>query len=413
MNVCKKIFIICSLIFWTTNIFAESDQLGIIITTGDDKGCYSWIQERKSGPTRPAKHTMMPTISDIHVSSYEQYYYILEGENVNQVTKFDIATQDNPKPVWQFSAKNAAEINDTLPIDMVFVNNKKAYLLRYASTKMWIVDPSTSDEASFYTGSVDLNSYNDNDGSPEMTCGIVVGEKAFIVMKRLDKINNFNQQAYIAVIDVNTDSEINTHKDPNRNGIPVSVSKPASIHYLESTGKIYILGTDITRGGIEQIDPDAYTSTVIIGSSTQQYFSEMALISETHAFIVTSSDASDSQTLCHLNLSDKLIEKVNFNTVVSGYLQNKKLKGLGLDQHDRLWIGNQTDRTVVVLNTTPNAGLYQSEEDVSIPDYDGVQMKPEQISFCIEPAATDTTEARKPSSAGESGNFCFIGMLLL
>jgi hypothetical protein len=63
------------------------------------------------------------------------------------------------------------------------------------------------------------------------------------------------------------------------------------------------------------------------------------------------------------------------------------------------------------VNTTPNAGKYQSEEDIDIPDNVGETLYPQQISFCMAPATTDTDEARKPSSAGESGNFCFIEML--
>jgi hypothetical protein len=412
MKIFYKLFIICSFIIWSTTIFADSNQLGIIITTGDSNGCYSWIQEQKMGPTRPAKHGMMlTTTADIHVSTNEQYYYILEGEDINRVTKFDIATQDNPKPVWQYSAKHASESGDTRPIDMVFVNTHKAYLLRYASTDMWVIDPSAADEASFYSATVDLSAYIDNDGAPEMTCGIIAGEKAFIVLKRIDSINQFDQTAYVAVIDINTDMEINTYKDQNLNGIPLSVKKPSAIHYLQSTDKLYVLGTDITEGGIEEIDPDGYTSTVIKRSSSQQYFTETALISDTDGFILTSSAPSDRQILCHLNISDKRINEVIFNTTVGGYLKEKKLKGLALDRHDRLWIGNQTDKKVVVVNTTPNAGKYQSEEDIDIPDNDGETLYPQQISFCMAPATTDTDEARKPSSAGESGNFCFIEML--
>ena len=409
----KMFFIHIGVLICACSGYAEQAQLGIIITTGENnKGCFSWIQERKYGPTRPAKNNIMPTIADIHASSNGQYYYILEGAGINRVSKFDISTQDNPKPIWQYSSQLNTETN-TLPIDILFIQPNKAYLLRYASPQAWIINPSAPKESEFHSGDIDLSSYTDNDGSPEMTCGIVVGDKAFIVLKRMDTNNQSYQQAYLAVIDTKTNLEIDTHKDQNQIGIPLIVKNPVSIHYIgDTTNKLYVLGTAATNtfGGIEEIDPDAYTSTVILDGASQKYFTEMVLLSHTDGFILAAS-TPEEQTLCHLNLKTRTIENIDFNTINSGYMKSKKLKGMALDQHDRLWIGNQTERTVVIINSTPNGGLYQSEEDVPIPKNEDVMMKPEQITFCMEPQTTDNDESQKPSSSGESGNFCFIEVL--
>ena len=413
MNLFNKILIlmIC-FILWAGSSFAEQAQLGIIINTGEDKGCFSWIQERMSGPSRPAMHNIMTTIADIHAASYGENYFILEGEGVNQVTKYNIATQDDPEPEWQYSAISESEsiTKDTLPIDILFIDTNKAYLLRYASPEAWIINPSADEESSFYSGTINLDSYNDNDGSPEMTCGIAVGEKAFIVLKRMDATNDTYDTAYIAVIDINTDSEIDIGIDTNLNGIPLNVKNPVSIHYLESTDKLYVLGTlaGDSWGGIEEIDPNGYTQTVIIEGTSQKYFTEMALIAEDDGFILAAS-SPDVQTVCHLNLSEKTIKDVAFNTTVTGYLENKKLRGMALDQHDKLWLANQTDRTIHVINSASNNGLYTCEETIEIDSNYGVEMYPKQITFCME-ADTDE-ESRKPSSAGESGNFCFIETL--
>jgi len=387
-----NILLLTLLCLYLNIVSIHAEQLGIISVVGNDSSSCSWIQEQKVGPTRPAKHQIVQAVSDMRIAAFDQYYYILEGTGKNKIRQYvyDIDSQNSPTPVWDYTI--------TLPYDMVFVNNEKAYVLSNEASAITIVNLSADTEKDFIKGHIPLNTYNDNNGSPEMTCGITIENKAFIVLQRLES------QPYLAVID--------SSNDTNLTGFPLSINSPSDIQYIEDNNKIYVLGEGKnSKGGIEQIESsEPYTTTVILNNSNDEYFKEMALIDETDGFVITASSTSNVNTLCHINITTKEISPVQFNTTDSTYLKNKTLSGLALDLHDRLWVVNQTDKKVFIINTTPNQGKYQGDEDIDF-SYDYNDKVPQQITFCNS-SSTDDNAKQKPSSSGESGNFCFIGLLL-
>jgi len=77
------------------------------------------------------------------------------------------------------------------PQSLIFASDSKAYIPRFQSTKMWVVNPATTDESGFKLGTVDLSAYVDDDGLPEMTQGVVVGDKLFLLVQRLDQDNDW------------------------------------------------------------------------------------------------------------------------------------------------------------------------------------------------------------------------------
>ncbi|MBN1227186.1 MAG: hypothetical protein JXA79_09345, partial [Deltaproteobacteria bacterium] len=172
------------------------------------------------------------------------------------------------------------------------------------------------------------------------------------------------------------------------------------------------------QGGIECIDPDTYITSIALDDgdgSSHGYTTAMALISPSHGFFIGAASPTDN-CLYHFNPSTGAVEIMAFNAADQYYLQHKHFAGLsggiGLDQHDRLWIGNITDRRIEIIITTPNQGLYSSDGTMPIPNNSLSEATvPSQIIFCLEPAITDADEALKPSSSGESGNFCFLGAL--
>jgi hypothetical protein len=412
--------------FFSMPVHAEQYQHAIVTATSGDglKGSYSWVQERKSGGYRLSDHNMMPTIADIRAATHNEFYFIMEGQGLNRITCYDIQSLDNV--VWQYAAQDAEETEDTLPWDLISVSDHKAYLLRYGSNIAWIVDPLAETEAEFKTGELNFSAYDDGDGSPEMCCGVVVDGKAFIALRRVDA-DGIPLTAYVAVLDTATDQFIDTNPDGDGfSGIPLSVQHPVSIQYLTETGSIYVLGSGTLlpqaayTGGIERIDPDSYTTDMVLDdgdgdSHPYGYFTGMAMISATDGFLIGAASETD-QTLYHFNPATGAVDAVELNASDRNYMQQKQFAGLdggiGLDKHDRLWISNVTDREVDILITVPNQGLYSGDGFMAIPnDNAGRAMQPAQIVFCEEPKVTDEDEAEKPSSSGSSGNFCFIGAL--
>lgn len=416
------------IIFQSAGAYAEQAQHAIVTAVSGDgmKASYSWIQERKSGGSRLSEHNMMPTVGDIRAATHGQYYFIMEGGGLNRITCFDITNLD--APVWQYDAQAAEETGDARPWALLSINDHKAYLLRYGSSTAWIVDPLAPDEKDFKTGEIDLSAYDDGDGSPEMCCGAVANGKAFIALKRLDA-DGMPQTAYLAVIDTATNASVNTGKgEDGLPGIALSTKNPVSMQYLEKNDTIYVQGVgalapqpDYT-GGIERIDPNTYKTQMILDDGDANahpygYITGMAVISSTDGFFIGAQTESDN-TLYHFNPETGDAEAVELNASDPEYLQNKQFAGLnggiGQDKHKRLWLSNISNRAVEILITAPNQGLYSGDGRVQIPDDNaGRTMQPSQIVFCQEPEITEEDEAAKPSSSGDSGNFCFINTLLM
>jgi len=417
-----------SIIFQTAGAYAGQAQHAIVTAVSGDglKASYSWIQERKSGGSRLSQHNMMPTVGDIRAATHGQFYFIMQGGGLNRITCFDITNLD--APLWQYAAQSAEETGDARPWALLSIDDHKAYLLRYGSSTAWIVDPLATDEKDFKTGEIDLSAYDDGDGSPEMCCGAVANGKAFIALKRLDA-DGMPQTAYLAVIDSATNAPITTGiGDDGMPGIPLSIKNPASMQYLEKSDTIYVQGAGALEpqpdytGGIERIDPNTYETQLILDDGDANthpygYISGMAVISSTDGFFIGAQTESDN-TLYHFNPETGDAEAVELNASDPEYLQNKQFAGLnggiGLDKHKRLWLSNISNRAVEILITAPNQGLYSGDGRVQIPDDNaGRAMQPAQIVFCKEPEVTEEDEAAKPSSSGESGNFCFINTLLM
>ena len=400
------------------NAFAKIQHAIIITSDGaETKGSYSWIQENKSGGDRLNEHNMMATINDIRAAAIGQYYYIMEGEGLNRITCYDIISLD--VKMWQYSAKDATEAGDIRPWALLPISENKAYLLRYGSSVAWIVNPLAAVEGDFKIGEIDLSAYDEGDGAPEMCCGVVVGEKAFIGLKRVDAAG-VPQEAYVAVIDTATDTEIDTEQSA-LGGIPMLTKNPVSMSYLEDTALIYVQASgDINQpdysGGIESVNPDSYETAMVVddGDAADHpygYITAMAVKSEEDGFFIGAASATDN-TLYHFDPLTGTVTQMAFNSTDADYLLNTELAGLNegftLDQHDRLWISDIAGRRVEIINTTPTEGLYSRDGSMDIPvDNIAQTMIPGQIVFCLEP----TDPAAQVNGSGAEGRFCFINTL--
>ena len=384
---------------------------------------YSWIQENKSGGSRLREINVIETASPIRSAAFGQYYYILEGGDVNRVTKYDVLSLD--QPIYSYSVVSPGEAGAVTPWDMIFVDDTTAYLLRHDSGMLWVVNPSAATEDEFLLDTIDLSGFDESDHIPEMACGVYLDGKVYIGLQRLEN-GGAPGNACIAVIDTETHTLV-SKEATGVSGIPLEVVNPFAMAVIEGSQTIYVAGCgnidpvfDYT-GGIETVDPVTWDTTLLLddGDASDHPYgcvTGMAVITPETAFF-TGAAAMDDQTLFTLDLSTGTVSEVPFNTTDTTYMTHKKLGGLdgglGVDQLNRLWISNQTDNSVVIVNTTPNAeGKYRTDEEVSFtPDSAGNGMAPDQIVFCLEDPITKEETLEKPASGGESGNFCFIGTL--
>jgi len=294
---------------------------------------------------------------DLIAITHENNVYMLGRSDMNYVTKYDL-TAEEPF-VWQYSVQDEGQTNESNPHDLVFVSKEKAYIIRYGSDKVWIVNPSAETEEDFKIGEIDLSAYSDDDGLPEMTDGMIVNGKLYVLMQRLVTWTpDPNVPAYVAVIDINTDSEIDTGKgNSGLKGIPLNVSNPNSMQYLSTNQTLYIdaagkyFPTAEFIGGITSIDLNTYDVSMILddGDEASHPYGQiyrLAILSSTRGYFVGYNAWQDND-LYSFNPSTGEVDPIPL-------LEQKDIAALSIDPIGDLWIGNATDHGVSIIDTVTN-----------------------------------------------------------
>lgn len=172
----------------------------------------------------------------------------LGGDNIQAI---DPATGYATR--WQCTVENGSN-----PHDIAFAAPNKAYVTRYERAAILIVDPTTgADCAGFVRGTIDLSSFADGDGLPEMDQAVVIGDRLFVTLQRLDRRNFFRptDHSLVAVIDVATDTVVGSITLTGTNPFAES----AGLAPDPATGKITLTEVGefgrLDDGGLERIDP--------------------------------------------------------------------------------------------------------------------------------------------------------------
>lgn len=137
--------------------------------------------------------------ADAAATYYEGRIYVVGRLGEDSILVLDPEAID--VPVLQFSVGNG-----TNPQAIAFASPTRAYVSRFASTRLLIVNPADGTEL----GEIDLSAFADADGLPEMGPMVVVDDRLYVACPRLDANNNWTPAAigYLAVIDMDTDALI-------------------------------------------------------------------------------------------------------------------------------------------------------------------------------------------------------------
>ncbi len=313
------------------------------IITGDVNGQFTSLNDLK------------PTSSDLTVVTYGDHFYILERQlGGNSVTKYAI---DEPQDViWQYSINEPGATIASNPHDMIFVSETKAYILRYNKTKAWVVNPLATKEADFKIGELDLSAYSTDDGLPEMDAGLIVNDKLYIILQRLEGISqSVIHDAYIAVFDINTDQEIDVNiVGDNLKGIPLTYRNPTAHTYLSENNMLYMQGSGSFFpvdyvGGIEVISLDDYSSTLILDdgddlSHPYGLITKFSVVSPERLYFV-GYESFDNNTLYVMDIKTKEIAPMNVPQLIDGQIAN-----LTVDPQGLLWVSDNANATVRIIN---------------------------------------------------------------
>lgn len=294
----------------------------------------------------PAAESNIDVVTD-GVSPYQIGKFMIDS-----ITRYD--AEDTSVVDYQYSVLGDEPLTAN-PTDLVFSGPNRAYLTRRSSDSLWIIDPAASSEADFNIGEIDLSAYDTD--MPDMTDAIIVDDKLFVLMERLQRLPSGSQipdkNGYVAVFNTITNTEIDTGMGADGlQGIELDVTNPNSLQYNAETGKIYVLGRgnyfeneeitdDFHSGGVQSIDPTSYETTLILDDGTDDenegYFVEAEIINADLGYVLTYSQFTVT-TLRSFNpttgeLSADILpglENVDITTLVQGP-----------DNH--LWVGINDD----------------------------------------------------------------------
>lgn len=338
---------------------------------------------------RSLQDSLLPTISDIKMAAQGNYFYRIARYNGDSVTKF--AATAPATPIWQYSTMDASDaMASSNPQDLIFApatlaSDAKAYLPRFGSTEMWIVDPATTTAQGFKLGEVELGDYADSDGLPEMTKGVVVGGKLFLVLQRIDRDNGFapSNTPYLVVIDIDTNEEIDTQNGAeNFKGIPLPIKNPQGIVYNSADGKIYVQGVGNNfsfpaeyTGGIISVDPVTYEVAMVVDDGDENEhpygnISGLAVVSATKGYFVSYAGWGDN-ALYSFNPSTGVVNATPLSAFPGGTATN--IPAIGVDGHGMLW----------VCSSTTDGGLLTiiNPADDSVDQEQTLNLNPQGIAF--------------------------------
>jgi len=199
---------------------------------------------------RAAHCDLVPVNSDASLRFYGGLLYVvnrLGGDNVQVVDPVSHAT------LRQFSVGNGSN-----PHDIAFASPTKAYVTRYDTSDLWIVNPATG----AHTGTIALAALADADGIPEMDRMIMVGPLLFVSLERLDRNHLYapTDSALVAVVDTRADTLVDCDPaHPGTQAILLQLRNPFTAFQFDPATSRLLIGCagvfGVLDGGVERIDP--------------------------------------------------------------------------------------------------------------------------------------------------------------
>jgi hypothetical protein len=209
---------------------------------------------------------------------YDGYFYVINRQGADNIQILD--PNNNFSTVRQFSTGSGSN-----PQDVAFAGPTKLYVTRNNSNTMWIMNPQTG----LQSGSVDFSSFADADGFCEMHQMFLYQNHLFVTIQRLDRDNYWAPvgTSYLAVVDVNTDTFVDTDPvTPGVQAITLENTNPFNEIQLDpSTGYLYVTCIGfwgLFDGGVEIIDPNslATVGTLFTETSAQGDILDVEIVND-------------------------------------------------------------------------------------------------------------------------------------
>ena len=346
-------------LFFATDALANQ---AIITTTDYSSGSFSSLDIS----TNTATQDHLTIHSDAVVRTYRDKVYIINRLGQDNVLVLDHS--DLKTPLTQYSTGNGSN-----PHDMAFVSEEKAYISRYERTQVLIVNPVTGDSL----GVVDLSSFADADGLPEVSQLALYGNYLFAACQRLDRDNGWvpTDVSVIVVVDVMTDQVVDV--DANTAGVQGIVMAGKNPSGAMQRGNKWFLSAlnrfdDLTDGGIEVIDlANLRSGGVVLGEmALGGNLLSLAMVADDEGYVVVL-DASFVNAVKRFDLATQSV-----SSGLSG-LSGGQVPSLGIFG-GRLYV---LDRGSFVDPTSAGVRVYDVKTDALVAGPINTGLPPSTIAF--------------------------------
>lgn len=261
-------------------------QSAYVITTDFTTGGLSAIDL----VTRQATNNVASVHSDATLRVFNGLIYVVNRFAADNIQVIDPAR--GYATVAQFSTGNGSN-----PQDIAFVSSSKAYVSRYGSADLLIVNPSSGRPG----GTISLAGFADSDGLPEMAHMAIVGPYLFVACQRLTNFAAVNPSV-VAVIDTRKDNLVDLSPvTPGIQGITLAARDPfTDFAYDAPNGDLLIgcVGTfGVADGGIERIDVASFRSLglTITEAAIGGDVLDIAWNGPTHSYAIVSDASFNNQ----------------------------------------------------------------------------------------------------------------------
>ena len=330
------------------------------------------------------------TQSDYTISVYQNEVFHIGRFFIDTISKYNV--QDANTEIWSYSTQDDLDSVTRNPYTLVSLSQEKAYLIRYGSDKIWIVNPQATDFDSFKTGEIDLESYvpeNNTAGTPRPSAAVINDGKLFVVMQRLDDAFGSTNSVYLAVFDTATDSEIETNADTTDSvmGIPLLGLNPLEHSVRAFEDNVYITtrnsfsAVNVDQSLIEQVNANDYSlSTVLsaadITDNNTKYIQSAAIVSSEKGYFFANETFfgpyREESTLYQFNpsngeISDEAVLDIETNSI--GFID--------IDAAGFLWVS-------VIEDAAPGVEIIDTETNLPLINRLETQLNPGVIRFIEE-----------------------------
>ena len=324
--------------------------------------------------------------SDYTVRSYNKDVFHIGRFFIDTIAKYNADALDTE--VWSYTTQDTGDSTSRNPYDIVSLSDTKAYILRYGSSKVWIVNPQATTADDFKIGELDLDSYiaeDNSNGTPNPSAGTIVDGKLFITLQRLNDAYSPNT-AYIAVFDTETDLEIetNANADDTVMGIPLVGVNPLGNSIVSKDGVVYVTtrnsysDTDLTLSRVEAITASDYSLRTVltaddIAENTSAFIGSSAIVSATKGYLVAEETFFSPYRVLSTVYSFNPTTGVIADTAVAE-TGTEQISHISLDAANFLWIS-------VSNPANPGVDVVNTETDVNELPRFATELNPTAIAF--------------------------------